>query len=214
MSLRLHQFHLSSASYRVRIALNLKGQPYESLPVDLRGAGQFAPAFSTLNPAQLVPVLEHDGEALTQSLAIIEYLEEVHPMVPLLPQDAVGRARVRALAQTIACDTHPLMNLRVLKHLKGPMGLSEEQKMDWYYHWMGEGMKALEAHLERDEDAGRFCYGDTPTIADCCLVPQVYNAQRFEIDLAPYPNVARIAANCADLPAFMAAHPSAQPDSE
>jgi maleylacetoacetate isomerase len=214
--MKLYTYFRSSAAYRVRIALNLKGLAYDAVPVHLlRGGGeQLAPAYRAVNPSALVPALEDNGIVLTQSLAIIEYLEEVHPMVPLLPQDAVGRARVRALAQTVACDTHPLMNLRVLKHLKGPMGLGEEQKMDWYRHWMNEGMQALEAHLERDGDTGRFCYGDTPTIADCCLVPQVYNAQRFEIDLAPYPNVARVAANCADLPAFKAAHPSAQPDSE
>jgi maleylpyruvate isomerase len=214
--MKLYTYFRSSATYRVRIALNLKGLAYEAVPVHLlRGGGeQLAAPYRAVNPAGLVPALDDNGIVLTQSLAIIEYLEEVHPLVPLLPQDAVGRARVRALAQTIACDTHPLMNLRVLKHLKGPMGLSEEQKMDWYFHWMAEGMRALEAHLERDGDAGRFCYGDTPTLADCCLVPQVYNAQRFEVDLAPYPNVARIAANCADLPAFKAAHPSAQPDCE
>lgn len=214
--MKLYTYFRSSAAYRVRIALNLKGLAYEAVPVHLlRGGGeQLAAPYRAVNPAGLVPALEDNGIVLTQSLAIIEYLEEVHPLVPLLPQDAVGRARVRALAQTIACDTHPLMNLRVLKHLKGPMGLSEEQKMDWYYHWMGEGMKALEAHLERDGDTGRFCYGDTPTIADCCLVPQVYNAQRFEIDLTPYPNVARIAANCADLEPFKAAHPAAQVDAE
>jgi maleylpyruvate isomerase len=214
--MKLYTYFRSSAAYRVRIALNLKGLSYEAVPVHLLrdGGQQLAPAYRDINPAGLVPALVDNGVVLTQSLAIIEYLEEVHPLVPLLPQDAVGRARVRALAQTIACDTHPIMNLRVLKHLKGPMGLSEEQKMDWYYHWMGVGMAALEAHLQRDGDAGRFCYGDTPTIADCCMVPQVYNAQRFEIDLAPYPNVARIAANCADLPAFKAAHPSAQPDTE
>ncbi|MTW13162.1 maleylacetoacetate isomerase [Pseudoduganella eburnea] len=214
--MKLYTYFRSSAAYRVRIALHLKGLAYDAVPVHLLrdGGEQRAPAYREVNPAGLVPALVDNGIVLTQSLAIIEYLEEVHPMAPLLPQDAVGRARVRALAQTIACDTHPLMNLRVLKHLKGPMGLSEEQKMDWYFHWMGEGMRALEAHLERDGDSGRFCYGDTPTIADCCLVPQVYNAQRFDIDLAPYPNVARIAANCADLPAFKAAHPSAQPDTE
>ncbi|MCE3261394.1 MAG: maiA [Pseudoduganella sp.] len=214
--MKLFTYYRSSAAYRVRIALNLKGLAYDALPVHLLrdGGEQLAPAYREVNPAGLVPALEDSGIVLTQSLAIIEYLEEVHPLVPLLPQDAVGRARVRALAQTIACDTHPIMNLRVLKYLKGPMGLSEEQKNEWYRHWMGEGMAALEAHLERDGDSGRFCYGDTPTIADCCLVPQVYNANRFDIDLAPYPNVARIAANCVDLPAFKAAHPSAQPDAE
>jgi maleylacetoacetate isomerase len=214
--MKLFTYYRSSAAYRVRIALNLKGLAYDAVPVHLLrdGGQQLAPAYREVNPAGLVPALEDNGIVLTQSLAIIEYLEEVHPLVPLLPQDAVGRARVRALAQTITSDTHPIMNLRVLKYLKGPMGLTEEQKNEWYRHWMGEGMAALEAHLERDGDSGRFCYGDTPTIADCCLVPQVYNANRFDIDLAPYPNVARIAANCVDLPAFKAAHPSAQPDTE
>lgn len=214
--MKLYTYFRSSAAYRVRIALNLKGLAYDALPVHLLrdGGEQLAPAYRAVNPAGLVPALEDNGIVLTQSLAIIEYLEEVHPLVPLLPQDAVGRARVRALAQTIASDTHPITNLRVLKYLKGPMGLSEEQKMEWYRHWLREGMATLEAHLERDGDMGRFSYGDTPTIADCCLVPQVFNAQRFEVDLAPYPNVARIAANCADLPAFKAAHPSAQPDFE
>lgn len=214
--MKLYTYFRSSAAYRVRIALNLKGLAYDALPVHLLrdGGEQLAPAYRAVNPAGLVPALEDNGIVLTQSLAIIEYLEEVHPLVPLLPQDAVGRARVRALAQTIASDTHPITNLRVLKYLKGPLGLSEEQKMEWYRHWMREGMATLEAHLERDGDMGRFSYGDTPTIADCCLVPQVFNAHRFEIDLAPYPNVARIAENCAELPAFKAAHPSAQPDFE
>ena len=214
--MKLYTYFRSSAAYRVRIALHLKGLEFDSVPVHLLrdGGQQLAPAYRDVNPSALVPALEDNGIVLTQSLAIIEYLDEVHPMVPLLPQDAVGRARVRALAQTIACDTHPLMNLRVLKHLTGAMGLSEEQKTEWYRHWMAQGMTALEGHLLRDGDAGRFCYGDTPTMADCCLVPQVFNAQRFNIDLTPYPNVARIAANCVDLPAFKAAHPSAQPDAE
>ncbi|XLZ70533.1 maleylacetoacetate isomerase [Massilia sp. SR12] len=214
--MKLYTYFRSSAAYRVRIALNLKGLAYDALPVHLLrdGGEQLAPAYRAVNPAGLVPALEDNGIVLTQSLAIIEYLEEVHPLVPLLPQDAVGRARVRALALTIAGDTHPITNLRVLKYLKGAMGLSEEQKMEWYRHWMREGFATLEAHLERDGDMGRFSYGDTPTIADCCLVPHVFNAHRFEVDLAPYTNVARIAENCVDLPAFKAAHPSAQPDFE
>ena len=212
--MKLYTYFRSSAAYRVRIALNLKGLAYDAVPVHLLrdGGEQLAPAYREVNPAGLVPALVDNGIVLTQSLAIMEYLEEVHPMVPLLPQDAVGRARVRALAQTIACDTHPLMNLRVLKHIKGPMGLSEEQKMDWYYHWMGEGMNALEAHLERDGDVGRFCYGDTPTIADCCLVPQYYNAVRWELDLGPYPLIRRVVAACQELEAFRSAAPEMQPD--
>ena len=214
--MKLYTYFRSSAAYRVRIALNLKGLAYEAVPVHLlrNGGEQLAEAYREVNPAGLLPALEDDGAVITQSLAIIEYLDEMHAMVPLLPQDALGRARVRALSQTIACDTHPLTNLRVLKHLKGPLGLSEEAKMDWYRHWMKEGMAVLEAQLARSGDTGRFCHRDTPTMADCCLVPQVFNAQRFEIDLAPYPTIARIHGHCAGLPAFVAAHPAQQPDAE
>jgi len=214
--MKLYTYFRSSAAYRVRIALNLKGLAYEAVPVHLlrNGGEQLAEAYRAVNPAGMLPALEDDGAVITQSLAIIEYLDEMHAMVPLLPQDALGRARVRALSQTIACDTHPLTNLRVLKHLKGPLGLSEEAKMDWYRHWMKEGMAVLEAQLARSGDTGRFCHRDTPTMADCCLVPQVFNAQRFEIDLAPYPTIARIHGHCAGLPAFVAAHPAQQPDAE
>ena len=214
--MKLYTYFRSSAAYRVRIALNLKGLAYEAVPVHLlrNGGEQLAEAYRAVNPAGLLPALEDDGAVITQSLAIIEYLDEMHTMVPLLPQDALGRARVRALSQTIACDTHPLTNLRVLKHLKGPLGLSEEAKMDWYRHWMKEGMAVLEAQLAGSGDTGRFCHGDTPTMADCCLVPQVFNAQRFEIDLAPYPTIAHIHEHCAGLPAFVAAHPAQQPDAE
>jgi len=214
--MKLYTYFRSSAAYRVRIALNLKGLAYEAVPVHLlrNGGEQLAEAYRAVSPAGLLPALEDGGAVITQSLAIIEYLDEMHAMAPLLPQDALGRARVRALSQTIACDTHPLTNLRVLKHLKGPLGLGEEAKMDWYRHWMKEGMAVLEAQLARSGDTGRFCHGDTPTMADCCLVPQVFNAQRFEIDLAPYPTIGRIHANCAGLPAFVAAHPAQQPDAE
>jgi len=214
--MKLYTYFRSSAAYRVRIALNLKGVAYEAVPVHLlRGGGeQRQPAYRDINPAALVPALQVDGVTLTQSLAIIEYLDETHPFMPLLPQDAVGRARVRALALTIAADTHPLTNLRVLQHLTGPMGLSDELKMDWYRHWLRDGLAVLETHLARDGETGRFCHGDTPTLADCCLVPQVFNAERFAVDLAPYPTVARIHAACADIPAFQAAHPTAQPDAE
>ncbi|QGZ38903.1 maleylpyruvate isomerase [Pseudoduganella flava] len=214
--MKLYTYFRSSAAYRVRIALNLKGIGYEAVPVHLlKGGGEHhTDAYKAVNPGELVPALEADGVTLTQSLAIIEYLDETHPMMPLLPPDALGRARVRALAQTIACDTHPLTNLRVLQHLKGPLGLSEEAKMDWYRHWMNEGMRVLEAQLANSADTGRFCHGDTPTMADCCLVPQVFNANRFNIDLAPYPTIARIDEACAQIPAFQAAHPAQQPDAE
>jgi maleylpyruvate isomerase len=212
---KLYTYFRSSAAYRVRIALNLKGLAYNAIPVHLlRGGGeQRQEAYRSVNPSGLIPALTDGDATLTQSLAIIEYLEEAHPFMPLLPQDAVGRARVRALALTVAADTHPLANLRVLQHLTGAMGLTEEVKLDWIRHWLGEGMAMLEAHLQH-VDTGRFCHGDTPTIADCCLVPQVFSAQRFHVDLAPFPTIARIHATCAEIPAFQAAHPSAQPDSE
>lgn len=214
--MKLYTYFRSSAAYRVRIALHLKGIAFDSIPVHLlRGGGeQHMDAYQAVNPAELVPALATAGATLTQSLAIIEYLEETHALMPLLPADALGRARVRALAQTIACDTHPLTNLRVLQHLKGPLALSEDDKMAWIRHWMGEGMRVLEAQLAHSADTGRFCHGDMPTLADCCLVPQVFNANRFGIDLAPFPTITRIDAACSSIPAFQAAHPAQQPDAE
>lgn len=214
--MKLYTYFRSSAAYRVRIALHLKGIAFDSIPVHLlKGGGeQLGEAYRAVNPSGLVPALDTDGITLGQSLAIIEYLDETHPMMPLLPADALGRARVRALAQTIACDTHPLTNLRVLRHLKGALGLEEEDRNTWYRHWLGEGMRALEAQLAGSADTGRFCHGDMPTLADCCLVPQVFNARRVGIDLAPFPTIARIDAACAEIPAFQAAHPSRQPDAE
>lgn len=218
MSMKLYTYFRSSAAYRVRIALNLKGIDYDSIPVHLLqdGGQQLLPAYRAVNPSALVPALDDDGAILTQSLAMLEYLDETRPAVPLLPADALGRARVRALALAIACDAHPLTNLRVLKYLKNTLGLSDEAKQEWYRHWMAEGLAAVEALLAQGDPAGTglFCHGDSPTMADCCLVPQVFNAQRFAIDLAPYPRVARIHAHCAGLPAFAAAHPSRQPDAE
>lgn len=214
--MKLYTYFRSSAAYRVRIALNLKGLPYEAVPVHLlrNGGEQLGEAYRDINPGALLPALDDDGELLTQSLAIIEYLEETQPATSLLPTDAAGRARVRALAMTIACDTHPLSNLRVLKYLVHTLKLDEAAKLEWIRHWMRLGLDTYEAHLARDAATGRFSHGDTPTLADCCLVPQVFNAQRFDVDLAPYPHIARIAANCAALPAFQAAHPGQQPDAE
>ncbi|MBJ7310764.1 maleylacetoacetate isomerase [Rugamonas sp. CCM 8940] len=214
--MKFYTYFRSSASYRVRIALNLKGLDYEAVPVHLlrNGGEQLTDAYRAVNPSALLPALEEDGVVLSQSLAIIEYLDETRPSQPLLPADPLGRARVRALAQTVACDTHPLSNLRVLKYLRGPLGLSEELKQQWISHWISEGMAMLEAHLARDAQTGRFCHGDTPTVADCCLVPQVFNAQRFGVDMTAYPTVMRIHANCAALPAFIQAHPAQQPDAE
>ncbi|KAB8055502.1 maleylacetoacetate isomerase [Janthinobacterium rivuli] len=216
--MKLYTYFRSSAAYRVRIALNLKGIDYDSIPVHLLqdGGQQLLPAYRAVNPSALVPALDDDGAILTQSLAMLEYLDETRPGVPLLPADPLERARVRALALAIACDAHPLTNLRVLKYLKNTLGLSDEAKQEWYRHWMAEGLAAVEALLAQGDPAGKglFCHGDSPTMADCCLVPQVFNAQRFAIDLAPYPRVARIHAHCAGLPAFVAAHPSQQPDAE
>jgi maleylacetoacetate isomerase len=214
--MKLYTYFRSSAAYRVRIALNLKGLSYQAVPVHLlkNGGEQHQEDYRRINPSGLLPAFQDDWITLTQSMAIIEYLEEAHPTVPLLPQDAPGRARVRELAQIIGCDIHPLNNLRVLSYLVKQLGLSEQAKTDWYRHWVTEGFKSLEAHLARDPGAGPFCHGDRPTIADCYLVPQVFNAQRFDVDVSAFPNIARINALCTDLPAFKAAHPSRQPDAE
>jgi len=214
--MKLYSFFRSSAAYRVRIALNLKGLPYEILPVHLtRGGGeQLAPGYRKLNPQALVPVLEDAGRMFTQSLAIIEYLEEVYPQVPLLPKDTAARARVRALALAIACDLHPLNNLRVLNYLTGPMGLMDDAKQTWYRHWIAEGLTALEASLAGGPDTGKFCHGDAPGLADCCLVPQLANAYRFKCDVSPYPTLLKIEKSCQALEAFQRAAPGRQPDAE
>jgi maleylpyruvate isomerase len=214
--MKLYDYFRSSASYRVRIGLKLKGLDYEAVPVHLikDGGQQLQAGYRAVNPSALVPALQDNGATITQSLAILEYLDEAHPMVPLMPRDALGRARVRSLALVIACDIHPINNLRVLRYLVKEAGLTEEAKNAWYMHWVQEGFAALEAHLAGSADTGRFCHGDTPTIADCLLVPQVFNAVRFNIDLAPYPTIARIDAECRTLPAFIAAHPSQQGDAE
>ena len=214
--MKLHTYFRSSAAYRVRIALNLKGLDYEAVPVHLvRGGGEHRqPAYLGLNPAGLVPALEDQGQVLTQSLAIVEYLEETHPQPALLPAAALDRARVRAIAQAIACDIHPVNNLRVLQYLTRELGASEEQKNAWYRHWVGVGMQAVEAMLAGDARTGAFCHGDTPGLADCCLVPQVFNARRFGCDLSSMPTVRRIADTCVGLEAFGRAAPEAQPDAE
>jgi maleylpyruvate isomerase len=210
--MKLYTYFRSSAAYRVRIALNLKGLSYEAVPVHLARSEQLQEGYRTINPSALVPSLQDERGTLTQSMAILEYLEETHPDVPLLPVDPLGRARVRELAQMIACDIHPLNNLRVLRYLVHTLGVADEAKNEWYRHWVSEGFAAVEAQLARDPGTAHFCHGETPTLADCFLVPQVYNAERFEIDMSAYPNIARINANCTDLPAFRHAHPSQQPD--
>ena len=212
--MKLHTYFRSSAAYRVRIALHLKGLDYEAVPVHLvRGGGEHRqPAYLGLNPAGLVPALEDAGQVLTQSLAIVEYLEETHPQPALLPAAALDRARVRAIAQVIACDIHPVNNLRVLNYLRDTLYADDAARSNWALHWMALGLRALEQHLAREPATGLCCHGDTPTLADCCLVPQLFNARRFGLDLAPYPTLVRIDRHCAALPAFATAHPAQQPD--
>ena len=214
--LKLYGYWRSSAAYRVRIALGLKGLPYENVSVHLvrDGGEQRKPKYKRVNPQGRVPALEHDGRVLTQSLAIIEYLDETAPEPALLPPDAAGRARVRALAQLIACDIHPLNNLRVLQYLGGKLGASEDARNDWYRYWITDGFEALEALLAGSPETGRYCHGDTPGLADVLLVPQVYNARRYQCDLAPYPTIARIDEACNAMPAFERARPERQPDAE
>lgn len=214
--MKLYTYFRSSAAYRVRIALHLKGLRYEAVPVHLLrdGGEQLGAAYRSVNPSMLVPALEDDGNVIGQSLAIMEYLEETRPQVALLPADAAGRARVRALALTVAADTHPLGNLRVQKYLTGQLGVSEERKLGWQQHWLRSGLATLENLLAGDARTGRYSHGETPTLADCCLVPQVFNALRFGVDMAAFPTVARIHAACETLPAFQQAHPSRQPDAE
>jgi maleylpyruvate isomerase len=215
-SLRLYTYFRSSAAYRVRIALNLKGLDYTAVPVHLlRGGGeQFGAAFAEISPARLVPVLEDGAATITQSLAIIEYLEETHPTPPLLPADAASRARVRALALSIACDIHPLNNLRVLRYLKSEFALDDRQREDWSRHWMRQGFAALERMLADSVQTGSYCHGESPSLADCCLVPQIANAQRLQWSLDEYPTIMRVNDNCLRLPAFARAAPAAQPDAE
>jgi maleylacetoacetate isomerase/maleylpyruvate isomerase len=214
--MKLYTYFRSSAAYRVRIALHLKGLAFESVPVHLLrdGGQQHAADYAALNPNETVPSLDDNGQILTQSLAIIEYLDETHPSPPLLPGTAADRARMRAIAQVIASDTHPLNNLRVLQHLTRSFDLSEAQKNAWYCHWVERGLQTVEKMLASDPRTGRFCHGDTPTLADCCLVPQVFNARRFACSLEGLPIVLRISAECEELEAFQRAAPQHQPDAE
>ena len=209
----LYDYFRSSAAYRLRIALNFKGVAPERRFVHLRKGEQRAPGYLELNPQGFVPMLVlDDGRRLTQSLAIIEYLDETHPEPPLLPRDSVDRAYVRGIALAIACDIHPLNNTRVLKYLQGPLAQEEPARDEWYRHWIGEGFAAIETMLA--VRAGRHCLGDTPTLADVCLVPQVANARRLATDLAPYPLIRAIDEACRALPAFAAAAPDRHPDAE
>jgi maleylpyruvate isomerase len=208
--MRLYDYWRSSAAYRVRIALNFKGRAYEQVAVDLRAGEQRRPEFLAINPQGLVPVLEDEGAVLTQSLPILNYLEERYPEPALLPKDAPGRARSRAIAVAIACEIHPLNNLRVLQYLERELGLDEARRLAWYRHWIAAGFGPLEAVLAGA--AGAFCVGDAPSLADVCLVPQVYNARRYECDLAPYPTIRRIDERCRQIDAFARAAPERQPD--
>ena len=212
--MKLHGYFRSSATYRVRIALALKGLGWEQATVHLVKGHQFDPAFRALNRQSLIPVLEDGGRVMTQSLAIVEYLDETHPQPPLLPPTASERQRVRAIALSIACDIHPLNNLRVLKYLTGDLGLTEDQKLAWYRHWVVEGFDALEPQLASDPATGRYCHGDQPGLADVALVPQVANARRFGVDLAPYPTIRRIDEACRQLEPFRSAAPENQPAAE
>ncbi|MCW5297934.1 maleylacetoacetate isomerase [Herbaspirillum lusitanum] len=214
MTIHLYSYFRSSASYRVRIALHLKGQSYDTVPVHLlnNGGEQYAPAFSALNPQSLVPVMEEEGRHITQSLAILEYLEERFPTPALLPPGLLDRAHVREISLAIACDIHPLNNLRVLRMLKQELGVSDEVKQQWIQHWIALGFDALEKQLAASPRRGRFCFGESPTMADCCLVPQIFNARRFNVDMTLYPTLVAIEENCNALKAFQMAQPSAQPD--
>ena len=212
--MKLYTYWRSTAAYRVRIALHLKALPCEQEPVHLvkDGGEQHKADYRALNPQGLVPALVDKGRVITQSLAILEYLEETHPEPALLPQDPMDRARVRSLAQIIACEVHPLNNLRVLKYLGDELGLKEPEKQGWYHHWLEQGLKPLEQRLANESHTVRFCHGDSVTWADICLVPQLYNARRFEFPLEDYPTLVRIDTACRELDAFRAAAPEAQPD--
>jgi len=213
--MKLYDYFRSSAAYRVRIALNMKGLAPERAFVHLRRGAQRGDDYRRLNPQGLVPALElDDGTVITQSLAIIDWLDETHPDPPLLPAGATARARARSIALAIACDIHPIDNLRVLEYLTGTLGVSAAAKDGWYRYWVDVGFEALERQLAQDPATGRFCHGDTPTLADVCLVPQVANARRASMDLAAYPTIVRIDAACQALPAFAAAAPARQPDAE
>ena len=215
--MKLHNYFRSSASFRVRIALNLKGLAYEYIPVHIAKGDHKKDAFSALSADNLVPLLEVDGVRLSQSLAIIEYLDETRPQVRLLPQEAVARAQVRALAQSIACEIHPINNLRVLKYLTKTLGVDEEAKNTWYRHWVRDGLESFErqlASVQGGTSIGSYCFGNSPSLADCCLVPQIFNANRFNTNLDGLPRTMAAFDACMKLDAFVQAQPSNCPDAE
>lgn len=211
--MKLYTYFRSSAAFRVRIALNLKGLEAAPQFVHLAKGEHLQPAFTAINPQGLLPVLEVDGTVLAQSIAIMEYLEEAHPRPPLLPKEMLARARVRSLALIVACEIHPLNNPRVLKYVKSTLGHNQDEVNAWYRHWIADGLAKLEAELAKP-GTGRHCHGDVPGMADCCLVPQIFNAQRFDCDLKPYPTVMRVFDACMQLDAFNRAQPGKQPDAE
>jgi maleylacetoacetate isomerase len=211
--MKLYNYFRSSASFRVRIALGLKGLPYEYLSVHIAKGEHKKPEYASLAADTLVPLLDTGTDKLSQSMAIIEYLDETHPTPALLPADALGRAKVRALAQSIACEIHPLNNLRVLKYLVKELKLDEEAKNAWYRHWVRDGLVSFEKQLAQ-LTASEFCYGDTPTLADCCLVPQIFNGQRFNCDFSGLPRTMAAYEACMQLPAFDKAQPKNCPDFE
>lgn len=208
----LYGYFRSSTSYRTRIAMNLKGLDYDYIAINLAQDEQLQNEFLSLNPQGLLPVLQADDLLLFQSPAILEWLEEVYPENPLLPKDAAGRIRVRALSAMIGCDIHPLNNRRVLQYLRNELSVDEAEVIKWCNRWISEGFAALEKRLVADKTRGKFCYGDSPTFADCYLIPQVSSARRFEVDLNPYPNIVQIDDHCRTLKAFADADPMRQPD--
>jgi maleylacetoacetate isomerase len=212
--MKLYSYFRSSAAFRVRIGLNLKGLAYDTAAIHLRRNDQSKPDYRGVNPQGLVPALEDGGQILIQSMAILEYLDEIRPEPPFLPKRAADRARVRALADIVACDIHPINNLRVLRYLTDELGHDETAIAQWYNHWIGAGFQALEPLLAQDARTGEFCHGDSPGLADIALVPQVVNAERYRLDLAQYPTLVRIYENCMRLEPFTAAHPRNQPDYE
>jgi maleylacetoacetate isomerase len=210
--MKLYTYFRSSASYRVRIALAYKGIAHEAAYVSLVKGEHQGDAFRGVNVQGLVPALEDDGRTFIQSLAIIEYLDERHPHPPLVPKDPFERAYVRAVSQIIACEIHPLNNLRTLKYIRKAYKLDEEGVNSWYRHWIAEGFGMLESYLGRERRSGKYCNGDAVSMADCCLVPQVFNAQRYNCELAPYPRIMRIFEDCMKLDAFASTQPMRQPD--
>lgn len=210
--MKLYSYFRSGTSHRTRIAMNLKGLDYDYITVNLAEDKQLESAYEAINPQCLVPTLQADDLILFQSPAILEWLEEVYPEHPLLPSDPAGRMRVRALSALIGCDIHPINNRRILQHLRNELSIGEEEVLTWCQHWINEGFTALETLLEKDKTRGKFCYGDNPTFVECYLIPQVYSARRFKVDMTPYPNIVAIDEHCRSLKAFLDSEPMNQPD--